>query len=250
MIPELVHVSASLRADGGGAACFGRLCGRALRRFAAARGIRFRGLHLPATDFGVALDGYRSCGGAKGRLALAIARRQLAGRRVALFFDHPGPARVEGLLPRRAPFAVALLGIDAWRPFDAAGRRALGSAREVVAISAATARGAAPHLPAGCRVRVVHPGIEPLAPGGGADDELLARAGRGYLLVVGRLAGPERYKGHDELLAALATLARDGRGARLVVVGEGSDRARLERRAGEHGVAGRVLFTGSVDRAT
>jgi glycosyltransferase involved in cell wall biosynthesis len=249
---ELVHVSASLRRDGGGAAHFGRLAGRALRRFAAERRLRFRGLHLPPGDGEPALDGYQSCGGAKLLALAAIVARGARGARAALFFDHPGPARAAALLPsgRGAPYAVALLGVDAWQRFDWAGRRALAGARAVVAISEETARRAAPFLPRGCRVRVVQPGIEPPLESGEVDRGLLARAGERFVLVVGRMVGRERYKGHDELLAALARLARSGSPARLVVAGDGGDRARLERLAAELGVAGRTLFAGAVSPAT
>lgn len=251
MIEELVHVSAGLRADGGGAAHFGRLCGRAMRGFCARRGLRFRGFHLPSSDFASALDGYRCCDGSKARLVREVAVVQ-ARRRCALVFDHPGPARLQGLLPAplRRPFAVALLGIDAWRPFDAAGRRALASARVVMVISRATAARAAPFLPAGCDPRIVHPGIEPPDLAGAPDAAVVERAGEGFVLVAGRLDERERYKGHDELLAALAELVRRGVVARLVVVGDGGDRQRLESRAQELGLGGRVLFTGTVSGAT
>ncbi len=241
-----------MRADGGGAAHFGRLCGWALRRFCAARRLRFRGLHFSHSDGSVALDGYASFSGSKLRLILSAMGSHLASRRAAIFFDHPGPARMQGLIPRplRAPHAIALLGIDAWRPFDAAGRRSVAAARSLVAISEETARRAAPFLPEESRVRVVHPGIEPLARGDLVDDELLARAGEGFLLVVARMAGPERLKGHDDLLAALAELPHDEKPVRLVIAGEGVDRPRIEALAIELGVADRTLFTGAVTGAT
>jgi glycosyltransferase involved in cell wall biosynthesis len=56
----------------------------------------------------------------------------------------------------------------------------------------------------------------------------------------------ERYKGHDELLAALADLPA----ARLVVAGDGDDRGRLEARARSLGLEDRAAFTGFVSEAT
>jgi glycosyltransferase involved in cell wall biosynthesis len=81
------------------------------------------------------------------------------------------------------------------------------------------------------------------------DTDLLARLGEGFLLIVGRMEG-DRYKGHEDLLGALARLAPAYSGLRLVVVGEGSDRARLEARARELGVGDRAFFTGFVDAPT
>jgi len=87
-------------------------------------------------------------------------------------------------------------------------------------------------------------------PAGEPDAELLARAGRGYLLIVGRLASGERYKGHDELLAAMPSLLASHPETRLVVAGDGDDRPRLEAAAAAHGLADRVLFAGFVGEAT
>lgn len=64
-----------------------------------------------------------------------------------------------------------------------------------------------------------------------------------YFLYVGRL---RRYKTVETALRALALLERDDPAARLVVVGEGDDRPRLERLARELGVAARVEFRGFV----
>lgn len=62
------------------------------------------------------------------------------------------------------------------------------------------------------------------------------------LLTVSRLDGRERYKGIDQLLDALTTLPD----AFLVVVGDGSDRPRLESWARKNGIAERVRFTGAI----
>lgn len=61
----------------------------------------------------------------------------------------------------------------------------------------------------------------------------------GLVLSVGRL---EAYKGHDRAIRALPWLQRRVPGARLVVLGEGPDEARLRGIAAEEGVAGAVAF--------
>lgn len=66
------------------------------------------------------------------------------------------------------------------------------------------------------------------------------------LLAVGRL---EPVKGLDLLIAACAALARSGRPVRLVIVGEGSQRAPLERQAQDAGLGDWVTFTGALPPA-
>jgi glycosyltransferase involved in cell wall biosynthesis len=251
LIDEIVHVSASLRQDDGGAAHLGRLLGRVLRRHCARRGLAFRGLHLPASDGHPALDGYRSFSLSRWRLGLHVFRRGRRRGRSALLFDHLGPARLQGALPRglRGRYAATILGVDVWRELAPSARAALSSACRVVAISHETVRRARPFLPADCAPVVVHPGIDPPSAGGAPDAALLAGAGERFVLIVGRLAGAERYKGHDELLAAFAALD-PAIAPRLVIAGDGSDRARLETKAAELGLGGRVLFAGAVDGAT
>lgn len=254
MIDELIHVSASLREDGGGTAHFGRVLGRALRRYASANGLSFRGLHLPASDGHPALDGYASCGGSRLRLAVRVAALQLGpSRRRRLFlFDHPGPARIQGHLPAslRARYAVVLHGIDVWRPLPSDQSRALAAADFLFPVSRVTVERARPFLPAGCRIEVVHPGIEEPEGAGAVSQEQLQAAGAGFVLIVSRLPGQERYKGHDELIEAWPSVLAEVPAARLVVAGGGEDRGRLEARVRELGLTDAVVFLGFVDPPT
>src|SRR6185369_16030411 len=62
----------------------------------------------------------------------------------------------------------------------------------------------------------------------------------------GRMAASERYKGHDLMLDALPAVIRSAPGTRLVLAGDGDDRARLERRVRDLGLSDDVTFTGFV----
>jgi phosphatidylinositol alpha-1,6-mannosyltransferase len=67
------------------------------------------------------------------------------------------------------------------------------------------------------------------------------------LLIVGRMDGRERYKGHDRVIEALPKLtSRDGRRVVFLVSGDGNDRRRLENAAAAAGVSDRVRFVGEV----
>ncbi len=253
MIDELIHISSGMNEDGGGTAHLGRLSGRAMRRFCARRGLRLTGFHLPAPDGGVALDGYHSFGGSKTGLAAAlVGRLAFVPGRKAIFADHLGPARTLGHLPRRLlpRYTVQLHGIEVWRDLSWDRRRTLANASLLVANSQYTASRLVDYLQAPLDVRVVLLGVEPARLVGRSHTRTLDAVGEGYVLIVGRVAGHERYKGHDELLEAWPELLRRRPGARLVVAGSGSDLPRLRAKAAELGLDEAVLFTGQVDPAT
>ncbi|HEX3557493.1 MAG TPA: glycosyltransferase family 4 protein [Thermoanaerobaculia bacterium] len=252
---DLVFVSSGLGLDGGGRAAAGRLLASACARFARERGIGWRlltlnggglpelaGDEMPARDFG---------GNARA-LALHLWRRQLARAREAYVFDLLGPARVQAFLPRplRAPYLVPMYGIEVWRPLGWDRRRALAQATVSFAISAHTLERARPFCPGLAGTAVVPLALEDRPPEGAVDAALVGRAGRGFLLMVGRMAASERYKGHDQVLEALPRLLGLCPNARLVVAGEGDDRRRLGEKAAYLGVGAAVTFAGFTSEAT
>ncbi len=252
-IARLLHVSSGMGEEGGGTAHLGRLIGAALRKYAARHRLQFEGLHLPPLDGSVATDGYLAYGGSRARLTVAVIARLLrSGGRPALYFDHVGPARSLALVPAALlpRYAVQLHGIEIWRRLSADRRRVLERATFLVANSAYTAERAREFLPARYRMRVVLLGIEPIVLVGPFDRAVLERAGEGYALIVGRTAGQDRYKGHDELLEVWPAVLQRLPGARLVVAGSGSDLARLRAKASALGLGEAVCFTGQVDPAT
>jgi phosphatidylinositol alpha-1,6-mannosyltransferase len=167
-------------------------------------------------------------------------------------FNLLGPARAQALLPpaRRSPYLLFLNGIEVWRPLSAGRRRALLGASTRLAISRYTAERAREFTPELGAVEVMPLALEERPPQGEVDAALLARAGIGFVLTVGRLHSAERYKGHDQMLEAWPRIAREQPGARWVIAGAGDDRQRLEAAAARLGVAERVLFTGFASEAT
>jgi glycosyltransferase involved in cell wall biosynthesis len=179
----------------------------------------------------------------KRRLAAAVARE--GGRFDLVIAGHPWllPSIRDGLAGRasRPRCWTWAYGIDVW---GQPGRRLaphLAWADRVAAISRFTRDQVAPWVrperlslvPPPVDTRAFTPGA---ASGPGAD-----------LLVVGRLARGERYKGHDVLFRALRPLEeRLGRPVALRVVGDGDWRPELEREAAALGVADRVELAGRV----
>ena len=248
---DLMFVSAGLELEGGGRAVAGRLLAAACADFAREHGNGCTILSLRG------LDGFSRCprasslGGRQRALALAVWRRQLA-KRPACVFDHLGPARIQAWLPAllRAPYLVPLYGIEAWRRLSADRGRALRSATVRLAVSAHTRTGALEANPGLGAIDVLPLCLEARPPEGEVDGELLGRAGRGYLLIVGRMSTSERYKGHDRLLEVLPRLLATRTDTRLVVAGDGDDLPRLAAEAAARGLAAHVPFTGFVSEAT
>ena len=155
----------------------------------------------------------------------------------------------------RAPLIQIIHGVEAWTPHrSAAVRRALRRATVVVAVSEHSKQrftswsGVDPE-----RVQVVPNSIDrSLFTPGPKSDHLLRRYqlhGRRVILTLGRLEPNERYKGIDEVLEVLPTVAETVPSISYLIVGEGEDRARLEQKAQRFGMGDRVVFTGYVPEA-
>jgi phosphatidylinositol alpha-1,6-mannosyltransferase len=245
---ELVFVSAGLDLDGGGRALAGRLLAAACADFARARSLGFSLLALGRGHGIEGPEGARYFGTDQRALALAAWRRQWRDPDSLLVFDLLGPARLQAWLPARlrAPYLIPLYGIEVWHPLSWGRRRALAQAAVRFAISRYTVERALQFSPFLAGTPVVPLALEERPAEGAVDAGLLRRLGQGYLLIVGRMAASERYKGHDQILDALPHLPE----ARLVVAGDGDDRPRLAARAADLGLERRVLFTGFVSEAT
>lgn len=69
------------------------------------------------------------------------------------------------------------------------------------------------------------------------------------LLTVARMDGGQRYKGHEQVIAAMPQLLDAGHDVLYLIAGEGDDRSRLAEYARELGVSEQVRFLGPVQAA-
>lgn len=177
--------------------------------------------------------------------SVALAGRALTGlfrRADFLIFTHVDLARIAVALPflRNVPYAVIVYGVEVWRPLDRWRRAALERAATIVTISdyaGTRAREFNPWLPA---MRVVWLG---------AAERPTAEARRQTtptVVMLGRMASRERYKGHDAMIDAWPSVVAAVPGAQLVIVGDGDDRPRLAARAAQFAS---ITFTGFLDDA-
>ena len=152
----------------------------------------------------------------------------------------------------RVPLILGIYGIDAWQPTGSPLINRL--ARKIDAffsISDLTGQrflawsGVSPEkgslLPNAIHAEKYGPGPK--------DQELLDRyklKGKTVLMTLGRLDAQERYKGFDEIMAILPDLAGEFPDIAYLIVGDGSDRGRLEQKAMDLGLGCRVVFAGYV----
>jgi phosphatidylinositol alpha-1,6-mannosyltransferase len=182
------------------------------------------------------------------RFGARVLAAQATGACEWLLFTHLSLATAQRFVPAicRRPYAVFLHDVEAWQTQPPARRRVLDRAFLRLANSTYTAR----------RVLEANPGVGdviacPLALGpdwtSRASTEVArAQPPRPHVLIVGRMIASERYKGHDQLLAAWPRVRQRVPAAKLICVGEGDDVERLRSAARKIGVGDAVEFTGFV----
>ena len=147
---------------------------------------------------------------------------------------------------------LAIYGTEAWRPFQRKGSIApLRHVDRVLAISGVTAdRFVAWSGFPRDRCSIVANAIDTSRYQDAPRDQALAARygleGKRVVMIFGRMHPTERQKGFDELLEALPEILRRDPRVVALFAGDGDDRARLEARAAELGVAHAVRFTGGI----
>jgi phosphatidyl-myo-inositol dimannoside synthase len=172
---------------------------------------------------------------------LASARR---GDTVVLLHAHLLPLALIAAA-RGATLVAVLVGIEAWKPLTWLQRAGLSRVSRLIAISRHTADRFLAANPStnGRTIAIVHPAVPEMPP-----PEPTAIP-PGFALMVGRMSAEERYKGHDEMIAAWPAVRASWPDARLVIAGDGNDRRRLEQTASAAGVADAIRFVGLVPDA-
>jgi glycosyltransferase involved in cell wall biosynthesis len=140
-------------------------------------------------------------------------------------------------------------GIEIWRPLSWVKRYPLGKCSQIVTLSRFVAKSldtaqGQHHAP----VTVVPAGLSDEWSAG-----IVARqdsTSRGTVLTVGRLWSTDQQKGVDRVIQAFPQVLGRVPEARLWIVGDGSDRPRLELLASRLSIAHRVEFLGAVDDAS
>lgn len=183
------------------------------------------------------------------RFGAELAGRHLFGSPAWVLFGHLGLVQARRYLPAgsNVPYGVFLHGVEAWKPLDATRREAIRLARVRVANSTFTARAVAAANPGLGEIAVCPLSLQKDTALPSRRASASARSPR--VLVVGRMASTERYKGHEQVIRAWPGIVSRVPNAQLIVVGEGDDAARLKAIVAGERVAASVHFTGFLSRA-
>jgi phosphatidylinositol alpha-1,6-mannosyltransferase len=175
------------------------------------------------------------CGGSRVQLGLTYMRER---RRYDLaLFLHINVARLALLTPF-SRLSLWLVGIEVRRRLALHERTVVRMADPLLSISdfsTAEMQRFNPDLP---DAKTIHLSVEPDerwlkdSPSSASPQGYTAARRDKAVLVVARLATANRYKGHDQLIDAWPRVVAGQPGARLWIVGEGDDAARLRERAG------------------
>lgn len=127
-------------------------------------------------------------------------------------------------------------------------RRALRRSDLIIAISEFAAQETQRVLGEGVQPVVCPLGLQPEYEEWARDASGIPEAmrNRRCVLIVGRMAGPERDKGHESLIRAFTTVARCFPDALLVIVGRGADKTRLTHLVNQLGLDSNIHFAGYV----
>lgn len=148
------------------------------------------------------------------------------------------------IVARGGQLVTFLHGVECWQRVSLLQREALQCSSFVIANSEHTKRKFLSFNPVFQEedIQVCHLGIN----AGNSPVIALDRPSAPFALIVGRMDARERYKGHDLLFEIWPRLITEIPGARLVVVGDGTDLARLRSKALGLGLENAVEFAGSV----
>jgi phosphatidyl-myo-inositol dimannoside synthase len=161
-----------------------------------------------------------------------------------VLYDHVDLAILHAIIPRlkAIPYAVFLHGIEVWKPLVGRRREALLGANLLLVNSATTAAEARyfnPWLP---KMEITWLGVE-------RQNEIADVGSNPPVgLIVGRMADSERLKGHDAVMDAWPLIRSNIPNAKLMIVGSGNDKGRLQKRVKTEQLAG-VEFCGQIDDA-
>jgi len=243
----------------GGLEMYNRLLIKAFHQIAAERGGACEALllldekrHFDARYFDPSQPEPRGFAGSRPRFAASVLERTVRFRPDLIVFGHVNFSAIallaRALWPSAAQWFITH-GIEVWRRMSVQQRLAVRLADRVLSVSDYTRRQLVRinDVPR-ARIDLQYCALDPIWAADFANRRPAASLdpARPLLLTVARLAETERFKGIEQVIRALPVIAAAIPGIRYAIVGDGTDRPRLERVARDVGMASRVEFRGRV----
>lgn len=204
------------------------------------------------------LDYRVSAANNRGRYALEVLRTGLKARRnrkkplILCGHIHLLPFAFAVRALTRGKVVLMIHGIEAWRPLPRALPNFLAKhIRSFISVSELTAARFRSWTGLSETRQHILPNcidLERFTPGP-KNPDLIKRYGlenARVIMTLGRMAAKERYKGFDEVLEVLPGLIGSIPNLKYLLVGDGTDRSRLEQKARDLQIGDRVVFTGKV----
>lgn len=193
---------------------------------------------------------YRPFGHDKRRFAFAAFRESLDADVVVVGHVNFTPLALGLPSLRGLKVLLVVYGVEVWRRLPLLQLLGVRRASRILSISGHTRTMMESHNRLdGARFDIVPPSLDPIS-----DTEIKLRSREelalplGHMILsVARLKADERYKGIDRVIEALPAVLEVVPDAFYVVVGDGTDRDRLERLARDMEVGDKVIFAGRVD---
>ena len=154
-----------------------------------------------------------------------------------------------------APLVLTMHGIEAWQPSHSSFvNRSIDAIDRCISVSAFTKERFLTWAKLDPSRFVILPNcVDPAGFAPGPKNQALIKRygleGKTVLLTLGRMDAREQSKGIDEVLSVLPALLNAVPGLVYLIVGEGTDRSRLEDKAVALGLGNQVVFAGYIDEA-
>lgn len=239
----------------GGIQTFNRALVKALGEIARDRGWKVTVFVLKDHGESVLVNRYLSKdsisykGFAGNRLCFALAGLLASWKADQVFVGHVNFSPLICIMNKAPKYFLIVHGVEVWKRLSRLRRLGISRIDKVISVSAYTADQMARYNNLRQQSFTVFPNtVDPFY----ASDAIAKdRSGLGLpkgrmILSVARLDGAERQKGIDKVIETLSATLKDIPDAFYVIVGDGTDRQRLETVAKKAGVSDKVIFVGQV----
>jgi len=165
-----------------------------------------------------------------------------------IIFNHISFSKYYWFLERwKTPYTVIVYGIEVWGELDCREVEFLKNARFIISISEFTKQVLVEKGIDAEKIRILYFGIDSMK--FRPIPEVRTKMGidsKNILLTVCRLDASQRRKGYDKIIELLPELKKEIPNIEYRIVGDGTDRKRIERLAKDLGVIDKISFLGSI----